>query len=107
MSTVNPTTFTITDPNVTAEGVTSFDVDLGTKSGAYTLTASVPVSSVTVNATAGTYTGTISSLHESLAPGTWYCACRAVNAAGVSLESAETTFVIQAVPSAPTGFTVA
>ena len=40
---VNPTTFTITDPSITAQNVTGFQILLGkTTGGPYTLTAQVP-----------------------------------------------------------------
>lgn len=103
---VNPATFTITDANVLAEGVTSFTVDFGTTAGQYTLHATVPVSSLSVSG--NNYTGTFTNLHQTLAGGTWFTATRATNANGISVESPETSFVIvPPVPSAPSGFTVA
>lgn len=102
----NPTTFTITDPTGVTENVTSFDVDFGRASGQYTLTASVPLANVTVDATAGTYTGKIADLHEQLGAGAWFAAARAVNANGVSTESPEATFtIVPPPPTAPTSLT--
>lgn len=104
----NPTTFTITDSTVGSAGVTSFDVDFGRTSGQYTLTASVPVSSLTADPTKNTYTGTIASLNEQLGAGQWFCAARAVNSSGASLESPEATFtIVPPAPPAPEAFTVA
>jgi hypothetical protein len=104
----NPTTFTITDPAGVTDSVTSFDVDFGRATGAYTLTASVPLANVTVDTTANTYTGKIADLHEQLGAGQWFAASRAVNANGISTESPEATFtIVPPPPSAPTGFTVA
>lgn len=104
----NPTTFTITDPNGVTDNLTGFDVDFGRASGQYTLTASVPLANVTVDATANTYTGKIADLHQQLGAGQWFVASRAVNANGVSTESPEATFtIVPPPPSAPTGFSVA
>ena len=104
----NPTTFTITDSTVASANVVSFDVDFGRATGQYTLTASVPVSSLTVDSSKNTYTGTIASLNEQLGAGQWFVAARAVNANGVSLESPEATFsIVPPAPPAPEAFTVA
>lgn len=104
----NPTTFTIIDPAGITDNVTSFDVDFGRASGNYTLTASVPLANVTVDMTAGTYTGKIADLHEQLGAGQWFGAARAVNANGISAESPEATFtIVPPPPSAPTGFSFA
>lgn len=105
---INPTTFTITDSKGVTDNVTSFDVDFGRASGQYTLTASVPLSNVTVDTTKGTYSGKIADLHEQLGAGDWFVAARAVNANGVSAESPEATFtIVPPPPSAPEAFEVA
>lgn len=107
MATVtNPSTFTITDANVLAEGVTSFSVDFGTTSGQYSLHATVPVANLSVSG--NTYTGTIANLHQTLAAGTWFAAARATNANGTSGESPEVSFsIVPPPPSNPTAFIVA
>jgi hypothetical protein len=103
----NPTTFTIVDPVATQQGVTGMNVKLGLKSGTYTLTAPVPASDLTTEAS-GTITGKLTDLNLTLAPGTWYAVATAVNAGGESGPSPETSFVITPpAPSAPTTFTVA
>lgn len=105
---VNPTTFTITDSKAVTDNVTSFDVDFGRASGQYTLTSSVPLSNVTVDTTANTYSGKIADLHEQLGAGQWFVAARAVNANGASSESPEATFtIVPPPPSAPESFDVA
>lgn len=104
----NPTKFIITDPAGVTDNVTSFDVDLGRASGQYTLTASVPLANVTVDATANTYTGNIADLHEQLGAGQWFAGCRAVNVNGASAESPEVTFmIVPPAPVAPSAFGVA
>lgn len=108
MATVtNPTTFTITDSKITADNVTGFQILFGrTTGGPYTLTAQVP--SADINATAGTATGTISSLNETLAPGNWFAVAQSINAAGDSPNSPEAAFtIVPPLPGAPTGFTFA
>jgi hypothetical protein len=106
MAVVNPTQFTITDASITAQGVTGFQIKFGQVSGGpYTLTAQVPASDI--NASAGTVTGTIASLNTTLAAGNWFAVSEAINAAGVSTNSPEAAFTIEAVPGAPTGFSVA
>ncbi len=95
---VNPDTFTITDPTLQADQVTSMNVKFGTKSGTYTLVANVPVSSPS----SGVITGKVADLHQQLAQGTWFSACSAVSAAGESANGPETSFVIQAIPAPPT-----
>ena len=103
---INPTTFTITDALITAQGVTGFLVKFSqTSGGPYTLTATVPTADI--NASAGTVTGTLASLNTTLAPGNWFAVSEAVNAAGDSTNSPEAAFTIEAVPSAPTAFSVA
>jgi hypothetical protein len=103
----NPKTFTITDPAITAENVTGFQVLFGrTSGGPYTLTAQVPTADI--DAAAGTVTGTIASLESNLAAGAWFAVAEAVNAGGTSANSPEAAFtIVPPAPSAPTGFTVA
>lgn len=108
MNPVNPTTFTITDPVASAEGVTGFNVDLAQKAGGpYTLKAPVPAADLSTEAT-GTITGNIADLKLQLAPGTWYAVATAVGPSGESLASPEVAFdIVPPPPSAPTGFSVA
>lgn len=108
MATVtNPTTFTITDANITAQSVTGFQILFGrTTGGPYTLTAQVP--SADINAASGVATGTIASLNETLAPGNWFAVAQAINAGGDSPNSPEAAFtIVPPLPSAPTAFSVA
>ena len=103
---INPTAFTITDPSITAQNVTGFQILFGkTSGGPYTLTAQVPAADI--NASTGIVTGTIASLNETLAAGNWFAVSQAINAAGDSTDSPEAAFTIEAPPSAPTGFSVA
>ena len=107
---VNPKGFQITDAAAAAQGVTSFNVLVGTATGGpYTASsASVALSALTL--ASGVYSGTWSELTYSpaLAPFTIYFAvAEAVNAEGVSGNSPEATFQIETAPSAPTAFTVA
>ena len=105
---VNPTTFTITDPTATSEGVTGFNVKFGqTPGGPYPLVAPVPPEDLATEAS-GVITGTLASLNEKLAPGTWYSVATALNAVGESDPSPEAAFTIEPPrPSSPTGFSVA
>lgn len=107
MAVTNPTAFTITDPKITAENVTGFQILFGrTAGGPYTLTAPVPAADV--NATAGTATGTMASLNEALAPGNWFAVAQALNVTGASTNSPEAAFaIVPPLPSPPTAFTVA
>jgi hypothetical protein len=102
----NPTTFTITDPDITSDNVTGFQVLFGqTSGGPYTLTAQVPQADI--DAATGVASGTLAGLNQQLAPGTWYAVAQAINAAGDSPNSPEVEIVITpALPHAPTGFSV-
>jgi hypothetical protein len=105
---VNPTIFTITDPNITAQAVTSFRVLFGqTSGGPYPLvSADDAVTNLTRNAD-GSLSGTLASLNEQLAPGNWFAVAEAKNVSGYSTNSPEAAItIIPPVPSAPTGFTV-
>lgn len=103
---LNPTKFTITDPSATKDGVTGFNVKLGTKSGQYTLIAPVPSKDLTSIA-AGQVTGPLTDLNQQLANGTWFAVATAINPQGESIASPEFIFDIQGVPSPPTSFTLA
>lgn len=104
---VNPTTITVTDPNVVAQAVVAIKLLVGTTSGGpYTAaTATVPVSSFTAGA-AGAYSCPFASVTFSpaLEPfTTYYMVAEADNSAGVSGNSPEVSFSLVSVPSAPTG----
>lgn len=107
MATINPITFTITDPTITADNVTGFKVLFGqTTGGPYPLSANVPTADI--NAAAGTVSGTIASLNTQLAPGNWFAVAEAVNLGGSSPNSPEAAFeIIPPLPKAPTAFTLA
>jgi uncharacterized membrane protein len=102
---VNPKSFSVGDANVAAEGVTSFKMLVGTATGGpYTVSsASVPVSSLTLNGSV--YTGNWSLLNFSpaLSPFvTYFAVAEAVNAEGASGNSPEASFSLETAPSAPT-----
>jgi hypothetical protein len=106
-SITNPTSFTITDAKITSDNVTGFQILFGRVTGGpYTLMAQVP--NADINAAAGTATGTISSLNETLAPGNWFAVAQAINAAGDSANSPEAELtIVPPLPSPPTGFSFA
>lgn len=98
----NPTTFSITDPTFTADGVTTLQVQFGQTSGKYSLTATVPVADITVANGGATVSGALSDLEKQLAPGNWFAIAIAINATGASKPSPEIEFtVVPPVPSAP------
>lgn len=107
----NPLTFTIIDPAVTTDTVTAFRVLFGQAAGGpYPLaSADEAITALTTNAD-GSLTGTLVSLNEALAPGTWFAVAEAKNAGGYSANSPEASFIIDPpappVPTAPTGFSV-
>ena len=111
MTVVNPQSFTVTDTVVAAQGVTQFDLVVGTTSGGpYTASkATVLVSSLTAGAN-GTYVGVFSALSFSpaLSPfTTYFMVAEAQNSSGTSGGSPEASFQIETAPTAPTGLALA
>lgn len=104
---VNPKTFTITDTTASAESVTSFNIEAGQTSGQYTVKVPVPLANVSGADSHGNYVVTIADLHLQLAPGLWYAAATAVNAAGESASSPEVLMQILPPPSPPSAFSAA
>jgi hypothetical protein len=100
---VNPQTFTITDPSITADNVTGFRVLFSqTSGGPYTIPVTVPPADI--DAAAGTVTGKVSDLNAQLSPGPWFAVAEAVNAAGDSPNSPEAELIVLPLPKAPTAF---
>jgi hypothetical protein len=105
----NPTTITIGDPNIAAQGVTSFKILVGTVSGGpYTTSVgTVPNASLTDSATGATGPLAAATFVPPLVPfTTYYAVCEAVDAQGASTNSPEAAWTFTTVPGAPTSFTV-
>lgn len=107
---LNPTNFTIVDPVASTQGVTGMKIMVGTASGGpylfnmYNLTAAEIAAGIASGT--GTFTGSLASVGENLAPGTYYMVAAAVNATGTGGNSPEVALTVQAVPSPPTSFSV-
>jgi hypothetical protein len=97
----NPKTFTISDPNAVAQGVTGFTIEYGTtEGGPYPNVFQVPAAEVSADEASGTITGPIPT---GLAPGTYYAVAYATNATGKGPVSNEVGFSVPlALPGAPT-----
>jgi hypothetical protein len=105
---LNPTTFTITDANAKAEGVTAVTILVGgTTGGPYPNSFPITAAELTAGLPTGNFTGTLASIGETLGAGTYFAVATATNATGVSAHSPEVTFQILALPSAPTAFSLA
>lgn len=105
---INPTTFAIAE--AAGQPVTGFQVQFGqVQGGPYPLVAPIPPADVSSDDTGAT--GTLASLNEQLASGTWYAVANAVGPGGVSTNSAEVQFQIvpppPVPPAAPTSFSLA
>lgn len=105
---VNPASFTITDAVASAQSVTGVTINVGTATGGpYTHSYPLTAAEVTAGLTAGSFTGTLASIGEALGAGTYYAVATATNAAGTSGNSPEVEFIVLAVPTPPTAFSVA
>jgi hypothetical protein len=101
---LNPTTFTI----VATPNLTGMNILVGVASGGpyNNTTFKLTAAEIAAGAASGTYTGTLSSVGDTLVPGIYYAVPEAVNAAGTSPAGPEASWTVQAAPSAPTGFSV-
>jgi hypothetical protein len=107
---VNPKSFSIGDAAAVSQGVTGFNVLVGTASGGPYTVSSASVALSALSNGSGTFTGnwTLLSFSPALANfTTYYSVAEAVNAQGASGNSPEVSFSLAAAPSAPTSFTLA
>lgn len=106
MTVLNPTSFTVTDTQAQAQGVSAITITVGVAAGGPYTTGSYPITAAELSAglASGNFTGTLASIGETLASGTYFAVCTATNAAGVSGNSPEVEFQVLKVPTPPTAF---
>jgi len=106
----NPLNFAIGAPSAQADGVTAVEIHVGTTAGGPYTAHTYPLTAAEVSAglaAGGNFSGTLVSVGEALGPGTYFGVSVVKNATGVSGNSPEASFQVQAAPSPPVSFTVA
>lgn len=104
MATVNPNFMNVGDASAVADGVTEFDVMVGTQTGGpYTAsTATAPIGQMTDNAGIWTIAFNKLTFNPALPNGTFFAVAVAKSPGGTSGNSPEASFQVAGTPTAPT-----